>query len=542
MKILLKLVNISYETKDFVIFTNANGMVQQGERIGIIGKNGAGKSTLLQIIKGDLPPSNGHIRWMETDLIAVLVEQETEIYDFGEATPEEKKLLEKFKVPKHDFSRLSGGEKLKARLAKGLAATPGLLLLDEPTNHLDEQSTELLIDLINDYDGTILFVSHDRYFLDRIATKIWSFESKEMIEHSGNYSSYLSFRKKKRLSQKREYEKQQKMIAQIEEQMENLTSWSKKAHAQSTKQEGYKEYYRAKAKRMDIQVKSKRKRLEKELAKRKVEQPDEEYTVDFSLERNHKLGKRFLEVKNLTKSFGSQILFKNAHFTVQHGEKVALTGPNGSGKSTLLKIISGQEEAEGEIWISPSANIGFLTQEVFDLPLEKTPQQMFYRETYKERGKVQNLMKHLGFTSSQWTEQIKHMSMGERVKIKLMAFILEEKDVLVLDEPTNHLDLPSREQLESTLEKYTGTLLIVSHDRYFIEKTTDCKLIITNGTIQKQLTDRPMETNKKEILLKLETERQEVLGKLSFIDKSDQAYAVLDQKFQELTQQINQLK
>lgn len=542
MKILLKLVNISYETKDFVIFTNANGMVQQGERIGIIGKNGAGKSTLLQIIKGDLPPSNGHIRWMETDLIAVLVEQETEIYDFGEATPEEKKLLEKFKVPKHDFSRLSGGEKLKARLAKGLAATPGLLLLDEPTNHLDEQSTELLIDLINDYDGTILFVSHDRYFLDRIATKIWSFESKEMIEHSGNYSSYLSFHKKKRLSQKREYEKQQKMIAQIEEQMENLTSWSKKAHAQSTKQEGYKEYYRAKAKRMDIQVKSKRKRLEKELAKRKVEQPDEEYTVDFSLERNHKLGKRFLEVKNLTKSFGSQILFKNAHFTVQHGEKVALTGPNGSGKSTLLKIISGQEEAEGEIWISPSANIGFLTQEVFDLPLEKTPQQMFYRETYKERGKVQNLMKHLGFTSSQWTEQIKHMSMGERVKIKLMAFILEEKDVLVLDEPTNHLDLPSREQLESTLEKYTGTLLIVSHDRYFIEKTTDCKLIITNGTIQKQLTDRPMETNKKEILLKLETERQEVLGKLSFIDKSDQAYAVLDQKFQELTQQINQLK
>lgn len=542
MKILLKLVNISYETKDFVIFTNANGMVQQGERIGIIGKNGAGKSTLLQIIKGDLPPSNGHIRWMETDLIAVLVEQETEIYDFGEATPEEKKLLEKFKVPKHDFSRLSGGEKLKARLAKGLAATPGLLLLDEPTNHLDEQSTELLIDLINDYDGTILFVSHDRYFLDRIATKIWSFESKEMIEHSGNYSSYLSFRKKKRLSQKREYEKQQKMIAQIEEQMENLTSWSKKAHAQSTKQEGYKEYYRAKAKRMDIQVKSKRKRLEKELAKRKVEQPDEEYTVDFSLERNHKLGKRFLEVKNLTKSFGSQILFKNAHFTVQHGEKVALTGPNGSGKSTLLKIISGQEEAEGEIWISPSANIGFLTQEVFDLPLEKTPQQMFYRETYKERGKVQNLMKHLGFTSSQWTEQIKHMSMGERVKIKLTAFILEEKDVLVLDEPTNHLDLPSREQLESTLEKYTGTLLIVSHDRYFIEKTTDCKLIITNGTIQKQLTDRPMETNKKEILLKLETERQEVLGKLSFIDKSDQAYAVLDQKFQELTQQINQLK
>ena len=167
------------------------------------------------------------------------------------------------------YSQLSGGEKLKARLAKGLTKEAHLLLLDEPTNHLDEPSTEFLIEQMKNYKGTIIFVSHDRYFLDAVATKIWSIEDKKLIEHNGNYSSYMEDRKQKRLTQQREYEKQQKMVEQIEGQMNELTSWSKKAHAQSTKQEGFKEYYRVKAKRMDAQVKSKRKRLEKELRKSK---------------------------------------------------------------------------------------------------------------------------------------------------------------------------------------------------------------------------------------------------------------------------------
>lgn len=543
MKELLKIMNLSYEIKDLVIFSDISCSVQEGERIGIIGRNGAGKSTLLQLIKGMLIPAKGHIKWLETDVFTEVVEQEQEKYDFAEVTAQEETILEKMKVPDADYAMLSGGEKLKARLAKGLASNAHLLLLDEPTNHLDEQSTEYLIDLIKDYNGTILCVSHDRHFLDAIATKIWSLESKRLIEHKGNYSSYIDFRKQKRMAQQREFEKQQKMVERIEEQISELTSWSKKAHTQSTKQEGFKEFYRAKAKRMDTQVKSKRKRMERELEKRKLEAVEEDSKVDFSFVGNQRLGKRFLEVKKLTKSFHGRILFKNAHFTIQHGERVALTGPNGSGKTTLLKILTGQEEAEGEVWISPSANIGYLTQEVFDIPLNKTPQQLFYRETFKERGKVQNLMKHLGFTALQWTEPIKLMSMGERVKIKLMAYILEEKDVLILDEPTNHLDLPSREQLEDTLTQYNGTLLIVSHDRYFIEKTTDYKLTIVNGTIQKQLKEMSAKRNNTdELLLKLETERQEVLGKLSFMTVKDKAYAALDEKFKELTKRINQLK
>lgn len=542
MKELLKLVNLGYEIEGMNIFEEVNASVQRGEVIGVIGKNGAGKSTLLQLIRHDLVPAQGQILRLEPDLKMVMVEQETETHSFEDKTPLEAKLLEKWHVPVHDFSQLSGGEKLKARLAKGFSTDADLLLLDEPTNHLDEQSIKFLIGQIKNDQATIILVSHDRYFLDAVATKIWSLEGKKLIEHKGNYSSYMEARKQKRLTQQREYEKQQKMVERIEGQMKELTSWSKKAHAQSTKKEGFKEYYRVKAKRMDAQVKSKQKRLEKELEKAKAEPVEPEYTVRFSIQADHKVGKRFLEVKNLTKSFNGRALFKNVNFTIQHGEKVALTGPNGSGKTTLLKVILGQETAEGNVWISPSASIGYLTQEVFDLPLDQTPEQLFFRKTFEARGKVQNLMKHLGFIASQWTEPIRNMSMGERVKCKLMGYILGKKDVLILDEPTNHLDLPSREQLEDTLAQYDGTLLVVSHDRYFIEKTTNSKLVISSSTIQKQWKEAPKKRdNLDDLRLKLETERQEVLGKLSFMTSKNDAYRELDKKFNELTKQINEL-
>ncbi|MGP7818121.1 ribosomal protection-like ABC-F family protein [Niallia sp. 01092] len=542
MKELLKLSNISYDIMDYSVFEEVNARVQQGDIIGVIGKNGAGKSTLLQLISKDLEPTQGQIQSLQQDLKVVMVEQETESYSSENKTPLEAQLLEKWHVPTNHFSQLSGGEKLKARLAKGFSQESDLLLLDEPTNHLDEQSIELLHQHMKNYQGTIIFVSHDRYFLDMAATKIWSIEDKKLIEHKGNYSSYMEVRKQKRLSQQREYEKQQKMVERIENQMKELTSWSKKAHAQSTKKEGVKEYYRVKAKRMDAQVKSKQKRLEKELEKAKVDRVESEYTVQFSITAKNKVGKRFLEVKKLAKSFNGRTLFKNVHFTIQHGEKAAIIGPNGSGKTTLLKIIVGQETAEGDVWMSPSANVGYLTQEIFDLPLEQKPEQLFYQETFEARGKVQTLMKHLGFTATHWTQPIQNMSMGERVKCKLMEYILEEKEVLILDEPTNHLDLPSREQLEDTLAQYNGTLIVVSHDRYFLEKTTSSKLVISNNSIQKQANEASLKRdNQDELRLKLETERQEVLGKLSFMTPNDKDYAELDKRFNELTRQIKEL-
>ncbi|WP_050180468.1 ribosomal protection-like ABC-F family protein [Domibacillus robiginosus] len=542
MKELLKLSNMSYEAGDMNIFEQADAVVQKKDVIGLIGKNGAGKSTLLHLINRDLTPTVGHIEWLQPNLKMVMVEQEAESHSSEDKTLNEVRLREKWSVPEQDYAHLSGGEKLKARLAQGFSKDADLLLLDEPTNHLDEQSIKFLISQIKQYKGTIILVSHDRHFLNNVTTKIWSIEGKKLIEHKGNYSSYMAVRKQKRLTQQGEYEKQQKMVKRIEDQMNNLTSWSQKAHAQSTKQEGFKEHYRTKAKRMDTQVKSKQKRLERELQRTKVEPVEPEYTVQFSIKNNNRTGKRFLEIKNVTKTFNGRTLFKNVHFTIQHGEKVSIIGPNGSGKTTLLNIMLGEETAEGDVWISPSANVGYLTQEVFDLPLDQTPEQLFVQETFEARGKVQTLMKHLGFAASQWTEPIQNMSMGERVKCKLMKYILEEKDVLVLDEPTNHLDLPSREQLEDTLAQYNGTLIIVSHDRHFIEKTTSSKLVIANRTIQKQLDKSQLnKDDSDEKRLKLETERQEVLGKLSFMNSHDAAYTELDQRFKELTKQIKEL-
>jgi macrolide transport system ATP-binding/permease protein len=543
MREIMKLVDISVEVMERNLFEGLNASVQEGDVIGIIGPNGAGKSTLLQVIHEDLAPSGGFIQWMQRGMSMTMVEQETESHFFGDTTSSEAKLLEKWKVPRHDFRQLSGGEKLKARLAKGLARNADLLLLDEPTNHLDQESLELLTKQIRDYKGTIILVSHDRYFLDEAVTKIWSLEDGKFTEHKGNYSSYMEERRQKRLTQQREYEKQQKMVERIESQMNELNSWSQKAHAQSTKKEGFKEYYRVKAKRTDSQVKSKQKRLERELEKAKVEAVEEEHTVRFSLQAGHKKGKRFLEVKNLSKNFSGRTLFSAANFTIQYGEKISIIGPNGSGKTTLLKIIMGNEKAEGGVWLSPSAEIGYLTQGVFDLPLDETPEQLFHKETFEERGKVQTLMKHLGFQTASWREPIRNMSMGERVKCKLMKYMLEERDVLILDEPTNHLDLPSREQLEETLSHYTGTLIVVSHDRYFLEKTTSVKLVIENREIRKQLNESaPERSDVEELRLTLETERQEVLGRLSFMTPGDKDYAGLDKRFLELTREINELE
>ncbi|MBK5502533.1 ribosomal protection-like ABC-F family protein [Peribacillus sp. TH14] len=543
MKEIVKLNQINLEIMDRIIFKDLNATIGRGEVIGLVGRNGSGKSTLLQILLGHVKLSEGQVEWENSKTEVFLVDQEKQTYASEHVTQLEATLMAKWHIPDVPYEVLSGGEKLKIRLAKGFALAPHLLLLDEPTNHLDIESTELLVNQIENYTGTIIVVSHDRYFLDTVATKIWSIENTKLFEQKGNYTHYIKIREQRRLTQQREYEKQQRKMELVENQINELTSWSQKAHAQSTKQEGFKEYYRLKAKRMDSQVKSKRKRLEKELEKTKVERVEEDYLVRFSLEANTKVGKRFLEVKNLKKDFGERILFEQTNFTIQHGEKVALIGPNGSGKTTFLNIVMGNVFAEGDIWVSPSANIGYLTQQVFDLPLEKTPEQLFKRETFKERGKVQNLMKHLGFTASQWSEPIEQMSMGERVKCKLMLYILEEKDVLILDEPTNHLDLPSREQLEKTLAEYTGTLVVVSHDQYFLSKTTSVQLIFENHRIQKKL----KQSNEKvdslaEQRLKLETERQEVLGKLSFLSSKSPEYIELDQRFNELTKKIKGLE
>ncbi|WP_413364259.1 ribosomal protection-like ABC-F family protein [Lysinibacillus sp. 3P01SB] len=534
MKELLRIEHLTLEAGERLLFKEADLTVKEREIIGVIGRNGAGKSLLLAAIKGELKEAENQLNWRENVSIQ-MVEQEREAYK-GNYLP----LMRDWHIPELPYELLSGGQQLKWRLAEGFSKKAELLLLDEPTNHLDESSVAHLIKEMKSYEGTMIVVSHDRHFLDEVATKIWSIEEQGIAEQEGNYSHYINVRDERKKAQQAAYEKQQKKVEQIEKQIGELTSWSQKAHRESTKQEGFKEYHRVKAKRTDAQIKSKRKLLEKQLQKEKVGEVKQEQEVFFDFQGKKKQGRRLFELKNAKVAFNEKILFRSLYLTVQKGERIAISGDNGSGKTTLLKLLTGEiEPTGGTVWRSPTATIGYLSQQVFDLPLHSTPAQLFERETFEERSKVQTVMSQLGFSHLQWEEPIENMSMGERVKCKLMQYILNETDVLLLDEPTNHLDLPSREQLERTLVHYPCTLIVVSHDRYFRQKVTKAEIKLSEP--ERKVPQKGID-EKEELRMKLENERQHVLGKLSILTNKDEEYAELDAKFLKLTKRINALK
>lgn len=532
---LMKMNNIEIAFDEHVLLQRVNLAVSAGDIIGIIGQNGAGKSTLLRVLTGDIVPTNGQIEWFQqADITHVLQEQKDSV--MSAYTPMHKK----WHIPEQSYETLSGGQQLKYRLVEGFLAQSAILLLDEPTNHLDEKSLQRLVKEVRMYNGTVIIVSHDRFFLDEVATKIWSLEDGTVFEQQGNYSHYQQVRKQRRQAQQREYDKQQKKVALIEGQLAQLTGWADKAHRDSTKQEGMKEYYRKSAQRMDNQVKSKRRRLEKELAEHEVTAVAPEHTVFFEFAAQPKQGKRLFSMNNVSKSYLQKEVLKNITCHILHGQRIALTGSNGAGKTTFIRVLLGQEAVtSGEVWQSPAASIGYLSQQVFDVPEHLTPAQIFDQQTFEARGAVQTLMHQLGFSAQQWQAPVEQMSMGERVKLKLMHYLLQGTDCLLLDEPTNHLDLPSREQFEETLRQYRGTIIVISHDRYFRERVTNEEWRLQAAKLQ--LPIAPSESDSEQKRLALETERQFVLGKLSMLTAKDAQYAELDARFNELTAQLKHL-
>lgn len=549
MTLLGKLNDISVIFGDDVILKNVKGDIQADVVIGIVGGNGQGKSSLLTILSNEVLPTSGRVEWIGTPPSISYFQQEDEHFSEKEDELDKLAALSKWTVPEgREYAQLSGGEKMKRRLSRAFAENSQVLLLDEPTNHLDQESLSYLRKQILTYNGTIILVSHDRYFLDEVADCIWEVENKKLTAYAGNYSTYRDRKAEKILTQQRLYDAQQSKIQQVERQITELKNWSSKAHADSTKHEFNKEYYRVKAKKMDVQIRSKKKRLELELTKNTVDKPDKEKDVSFSIEGNKKKGKRIIEAKGLRKEFKNSTLFQPTSFTIQAQERVGLLGSNGSGKSTFFRMLLGEESYQGDLWKTESMNIGYLRQTVFDLPENLTPFEFFGPTDFEIRGLIQTLMTNLGFSKEHWTRPISTMSMGERVKLKLMEFMLDQKDVLLLDEPTNHLDLPSREQLEKTLSTFPGTILLVTHDRYFLEKLTNKLLIFENESIRKvemnynEWMRRNNESALEKQLLTLETERQAVLGKLSFLKNNDPKYSELDVQFIELSKKINDLK
>ena len=543
---------LTFTRGETTILDGVSADIPEGACIAIVGANGAGKTTLLSLLSGEVLPTSGSIGWNgKTPSVTYLRQEQEEVERANWERAETHIYRSKWKVPeqaKYEFA--SGGERMKIRLSAALAEKSRLVLLDEPTNHLDSDSLDELIRIINRREGTYLIVSHDRHFIDETADFVFEIEHEKLTVYNGNYTDYRKRKETDREIQQNQYEQQQRMITRVEGQIENLGKWSEKAHRESTKKGGPKEYFRMKAKKRDVQIRSKRKRLEGELEKERIHKPDDDIDVSFAMKGQKKKGRRVLELKNVKKVFGGNELFADVSFTIQADERIALVGSNGSGKSTLFRMVLGEEAHEGELWKTEGMTIGYLSQSVLDLPENMTMTDHFHTETFEEQGMIRTNLINLGFTKKHWELPLSALSMGERVKVKLMEFILKGTDVLLLDEPTNHLDLPSREELEKTLETFPGTLLFASHDRFFTERMADGLLIFGDETIQKLpmtfsewkergTKEKPEKAGEER--MRLETELQAVLGKLSMLKPRDAEYVELDQKFYRLSKRLREL-
>jgi macrolide transport system ATP-binding/permease protein len=542
------------------ILDNISFDIKNGERIGLVGYNGTGKTTLANILTGKLTPDKGFLEKSPELKIGYLTQSidyvSSEIFSTdGELLQHSSELgLKKvYEWEEKRLHHLSGGEKLKLALSNVWASKPGFLILDEPTNHLDFKGIEWLIEELKKFKGPVLIISHDRHFLDKTVTRIFEIENTKINFYIGNYSDYQKERQHRIETQMHHYEVQQRKKEEIEMQMEQLSSWSEKAHKTSTKQGrdfGNKEYHRVKAKKRDAQVKSKMKRLQSELEKNKVDKPLEESKVRFEFDTKGNRGKRIIEANSAAKSFDERTLFHKSHFYINHGERIGLLGENGCGKTTLIKMILGETPVtSGVIWKSESLKIAYLSQDVDDLPADKTALESLGYTDRESILKARTLFANLGLKEQFITKPIWTLSLGERTRVKLVDILMKDYDVLILDEPTNHLDLPSREQLEKTLNEFRGTIITVSHDYYFLNKLCEKLLVFDNQRI-KRVEMKPEEylnknnaepTNAKEALMVIENRIATILGELSLIDQKNPKYSELDQEFNELIKQKRKL-
>lgn len=505
-------------TKLYGVTTILGGIslqVLERDRIGLVGVNGAGKSTLLQILAGELTPDGGQIFkaketrvgylaqnsglqsdrtiWEEMlDVFSELTETEQELRRMEQqiADPalshDEKSyqdLLERY-AQKSDWfkdhggyeietrirsvlhgmgfgsfspdtiiSTLSGGQRTRLALARILLQAPDLLMLDEPTNHLDIQTLTWLEDYLRSYSGALLVVSHDRYFLDRLVTAIVEIERHQSRRYTGNYSRYIELKAAEYESQMKLYEKQQDEIARMEDFIKrNIVRASTTKRAQSR---------RKALEKMDV--------IDRPLGDLK--------RASFSFEAEVMSGKDVLRVDDLAYAFepGGAPLFKDVSFNLWRGETVALIGPNGIGKSTLLKMLTGDlKPTAGTITWGTKVKIGYYDQEQSHLNPDNTVlEEVWSAFPHMEEARVRSVLGNFLFSGEDVLKKIKALSGGEKARVALSKLMLQQANVLILDEPTNHLDLYSKEVLESALLDYDGTLLFISHDRYFLNKMAE---------------------------------------------------------------------
>ena len=408
--------------------------LEEKEKAAIVGINGSGKTTLLRCILGIEEADEGGIAFSKDKKMAYLAQQHADMEQEDE-----------------EYESLSGGQKTKKRLEEILMEKPDLLILDEPTNHLDIGSIQWLEKVLKRYDGAVLLVSHDRYFLDKIVTKVIDLERGKARMYLGNYTAYVEKKKMIREAERKAYENQQAEIKHQEAVIEKLKQFNRE-----------KSIKRAESR-------------EKLLSKvERLEQPEDlQNEMRLLFMPREASGNDVLVAKDLGKSFDGKRLFSHGTFSIQRGEHVAVIGDNGTGKTTLLKILNGLIQAdEGEFRLGSKVKIAYYDQEHAVLHMEKT---LFdeIQDTYPDMNntRVRNVLAAFLFTGDDVYKKVGDLSGGERGRVSLAKLMLSDANFLILDEPTNHLDIQGKEVLEEAIRNYEGTVLYVSHDRYFINQT-----------------------------------------------------------------------
>ena len=360
---------------------------------------------------------------------------------------------------KKRYNSLSGGEKTIVNLAAILLRNPSILLLDEPTNHLDLETLKWLEDFLIEYKGTILLISHDRYFLDKVATKTILLENGHTKIYFGNYSYFVQEDERRTLLEFEMYKTQQKQIEKMKESIKKLREFGRLAGNEMF-------FKRAKS-------------IEKRLSKIEVLEKREDKKLPIKINSCSKVGKDILVIKNLNKNYGDNKIFKNFNMEIFGGEKIQLKGKNGSGKSTLIKIILGKDNNfSGVVKINPSVKIGYIPQEIkFDNEYNTILEYFLDKYGGSETEARKFLAKYM-FYGENVFKRLKELSGGERVRLLIAKLVIEQTNFLILDEPTNHLDISTRELLEENLKEYKGTILFVSHDRYFSNKIAEREIKI----------------------------------------------------------------
>ncbi len=520
------------------VIKNASFHIEEREKAAIVGINGAGKTTLLRIIMGEYSADSGEVVIAKDRTIGYLAQHQNlsgdnTIYDellsvkqdiidlerkirkleldmHGREGAELEAVMEAYSKSTHQFelqngyayksevvgvlkglgfdesdfekrmSTLSGGQKTRVALGRLLLSKPDIIMLDEPTNHLDMNSIAWLENYLVNYDGSVIIVAHDRYFLDKVVTKVIEVERGVVSVFSGNYSDYAAKKKQLMDAKLKEYYNQQRDIKHQEEVIAKLKSFNREKSIK--------------------RAESREKLLDK------IEVIDKPITVQetmhFKLEPAKESGNDVLSVEGLSKSFGSQKLFEDVSFEIKKGEKVALIGNNGTGKTTILKIINHIIEADsGKVRLGANVEIGYYDQEHNVLHMDKTAFEEI-GDAYPDMSNTQirNMLACFLFTGDDVFKKIGDLSGGERGRVSLAKLMLSNANFLMLDEPTNHLDIMSKEILESALNRYTGTVLYVSHDRYFINKTAGRIIELSANTVTNYIGNYDYYLEKRDIL------------------------------------------